>query len=187
MFVGEKNVGRFDIAMNQPFCLRGAQPLCHLNASFDYLFLRQALSLLDKIVETSVIDQFHHQIKLIVIDSRGENLDHIGMIDRRGHTRFLSKLRGLIDSAAAEILAQQLQRNETIKQRVARFVNGAHAADPERFEQNEIVERTLDAHFFTTLRASNAGERLGVGRVDGSAARWAALQNRVLNSHSMRL
>ena len=53
--------------MNQTFAIRRAQALGSLNAGLQNLFLRQTGLLLDEIVEASVLDQFHYQIKLAVI------------------------------------------------------------------------------------------------------------------------
>src|SRR2546423_8487340 len=66
MLVCEKYVGRLHVTVNQTFCVRCAQPLRRLNTNFQYLFFAEALLLLDQIIETSALHQFHHEIKLPV-------------------------------------------------------------------------------------------------------------------------
>ena len=67
MFVGEKNVGRLHIAMNQALGISRAQTFGRLNPGLQHLFLGQTRMLFDEIVETSSLNQFHYQIKLAMI------------------------------------------------------------------------------------------------------------------------
>ena len=188
ILIDEENVGRFHVAMNKAFPMRGPEPFCDLNAGFEHLFLRQTRLLLDKIIQAPVIDQLHHQIKLSVIGSGSENLHDIRMIDRCRHARFLLQLRRVIDSSP-KVLTQQFQRNKTIEQRVARLINRPHAADAERLDQDKMIERSFGAHFSATLRAGHAGQWLRRRRVDNRAAGQARLRRRwvFLSSHSIRL
>ena len=114
VFVDEEDVRGFDVAMNEPFCIRRPQAFRDLNAGLKHLFFRQMFSLLYKIIQAAVIDQLHHQIKLPVIGTRRKNLYHIGVINRCRYTRFLLQLFGLIDPAF-QILAQQFQRDQALE------------------------------------------------------------------------
>jgi hypothetical protein len=129
-----------------------------------------------------MIDQLHNEVELIVVYSRRKNLNDIWVIGRRRHTRFLLQLRAVIDFLP-EIFPQQLQRHETIQQCIPRLVNRAHPANAERFLQNEIVEGTLNPHFFPTRRAGNAEEGLGRARLDRRTAGGTFLRSSIVSCH----
>ena len=108
MLVGEQDVGWFNVAMNQPLGVGGAQSFGHLHAGFEHLFLRQALPLLNQIIQAAVIDQLHDKIELVMVHSGRKNLDDIGMTNRCGNAGFLLQ-SGAVISFVAQIFAQQFQ------------------------------------------------------------------------------
>lgn len=110
------------------------------------------------------------------------------MIDRGGDACFVLQTRSVIDFAA-EIVAQQFQRDLAIEQRIARFVNRAHAADAERFQEHEIIERALDSNFLAAARTIDARERLDRRCVNQRAASGTRLRKRrlLVRSHRFRL
>ena len=186
VLIDKENIGRFDVAMNETFAMAGPQSFCDLDAGFKHLFFRQPFLMLDKIIQAPMIDQFHHEIKLSVIDSGRKNLHYIWMIDRCRQARLLLQLRRVIDSSP-EVLAQQFQRNKAIEQRVARFIDCSHSADAERLHQDEMIERALDAHFFPALWAGHARQWLCRRRINNRAAGRTGLRRRrvSLSSHSI--
>ena len=182
MFVRKKNVRRFDVAMHQPFGLGRAQTLRHLDSRFEHLFLRDAFLFFDYVIEASVIDLF---IEIpLPWRSRKKYLDDMRMIDRCHDARFLLQLRGVI-RIGAQFFAQKFQGHESIQSRVPRLVDRTHPAGPKRFQENEIVERSLDANLFAAFGTIHARKRFRVGRVDCRAASGTFLQNRlrVFSSH----
>jgi hypothetical protein len=64
------------------------------------------------------------------------------------------------------IAPQKFQRDEAIQSCVARFKDRSHPADTERFDENEIIERTFHAKFLAALWTGNARERFGVARIN---------------------
>lgn len=60
--------------MNEPFLVRPPQTARNLNPRPEDLRFRQSLVLRHQVVETFVLDQFHHQIKLAMIRARGKDL-----------------------------------------------------------------------------------------------------------------
>jgi len=66
-----------------------------------------------EIVETSVIDQFHHHIKLAVVRSQREYLHDIRMIHTGSDARLLLQLSIMI-RFATKILVQQFERHEPL-------------------------------------------------------------------------
>src|SRR6476469_11136985 len=87
--IGEKNVARFDVAMNQPGIQRSLQSFRDLNSELDRLQFRNALFVFHSIVETAAIDQFHHDVELPVIFADREDLDDMRMFDRSRDARLL--------------------------------------------------------------------------------------------------
>ena len=69
VFVNEQNVGWFNIAMDETLPTRRTQPFGDLNAGLKHLLFRQSSSLLYEIVEASMINQLHHDVKLTMIGS----------------------------------------------------------------------------------------------------------------------
>ena len=164
--------------MDEPFFLRRDQTVCDLDADFENALFRHAFQLRDQIIEAPVIDQFHHHIKLTVIAAQRVNLHDMGVINRRRDAGFVLQLRGGIGRGAG-FRSEKFQRDEALELCVARFVNGAHAARAERFEQEKIIEGTIDAQFLTAPRAGDARQRLGLRRVDLRAARRTRLNSGV--------
>ena len=114
--------------MNKTLAMRRPQSFCDLNTEFKHLFLRKPIPLLDKVIQTSAINEFHHNIKLSVIGPGGEDLYNIGMVDGGSHACLLLQSRGVV-AFAAKIPAQQFQRHEAIQQRITRLKNRTHAAN----------------------------------------------------------
>jgi hypothetical protein len=121
------------------------------------------LPLFDGIVEAPLIDQLHDKIKLPMVAPERENFYNVRMIYRSGDTRFLLQLRGV---TGFSVPPQKFQRDEAIQRGVACFINGTHSTDTERFDENEIIKRALDAKLFATLWTWNPRKRFGVARVD---------------------
>ena len=88
LFIDKQNVGRFYVSMNQTLAVSCAKSSGNLNANVEHLVFRQAAMRLHKIVEASVIDQFHYDIKLAVVGSQREYLHNVGMIHRSSDARF---------------------------------------------------------------------------------------------------
>src|SRR5262249_19412499 len=137
--------------------------------------LGKLFPLLNGIVETSLIDQFHDKIELTMVAAEGVNFDDVRMIDRRGDARLLLQLRGVIRFGIAP---QKFQGDESIESGVSRFVNRTHPTDTQRLDKNETVERAFDPKFLTTLRTRNAREWFDVSGVDLRPATRAGLHLR---------
>jgi len=67
--IGEENIRRLDVAMDQTLCMRGLQTFRDLDCGLQNFRFGKLLPLFDGIVETPVIDQLHDKIKLPVVAS----------------------------------------------------------------------------------------------------------------------
>src|SRR5438093_13724108 len=92
VFVDEQNIGRLNVTMNQTLSVGGTQSFRDLNAGLEHQLFGQVCLLLDQIIEASMINQLHYEIKLPMICSGREYLNHIGMIYGGGNARFLLQL-----------------------------------------------------------------------------------------------
>ena len=108
--------------MDQTFLVRGPQTSRDLNASLEDTQFGHTPSLRHQVIQTAVVDQFHHEIKLTVICAGRKNLDDVRIIDRSGRARFLFEPARFV-GIGAQFFPQNLQRYETIQPRVARFIN----------------------------------------------------------------
>jgi hypothetical protein len=68
----------------------------NLDAKVEHLVFWQPALRLDEVIETSVIDQFHHHIKLAVVHSQREYLDDVGMVHRGSNARLSLQLSIMI-------------------------------------------------------------------------------------------
>src|SRR5437667_11547437 len=96
LFIDKQNVGRLHVSMDQTLPVSCTQASCNLDPDVENLLFRQAALRLDEIVETSVIHQLHHHIKLAVVSSQREYLNDVGMIHRGSNARLLLQLSSMI-------------------------------------------------------------------------------------------
>jgi hypothetical protein len=108
-----------------------------------------------------MINQFHHNIELSVIGPGGEDLYNIGMVYGGGHARLLLQSRGVV-AFPLRSLRNSFSATRTIKERVTRLINRAHAANAKRLEQYEMIERPFRPRFLTAIRTGT--------RASGSAS-----------------
>src|SRR4030095_9503778 len=86
---------------------------------------------------------------------------------------------------AAEIPAQQLQRNKTIKNRVTRLIHRAHAAHAKRLQQNEMIKCPFHPNLLAAFWAGDSRQRFCVARIDCHATGRACLYHCELPSSTI--
>jgi len=155
--------------VDQSDALRGLQALGDLDRDFERLAFRNALLLKHQIVETSLVHDFHRDVVNAVVFAEGENFHDMRMIDRCGDLRFVVELREKL-RIAAELAAQQLDRDGPVQVHVGRFVNRAHAASAENFLQLILAKLPPYAHGQSARRTLHRRKGLLVGDVEHRAA-----------------
>jgi hypothetical protein len=178
--IGEEDVGRFYIAVNEAFRLRGLQAFRDLNSGLEHLRFRHSRRLRHEVVEAAVIDQFHHEVDLPVIGPGGVNLDDVRMIHGRGDARLLLEPRGF-GRIGAQFLPQKFQRDKAIEARVARLVNRSPSRRRRASRQRRNYRTRARPETSRHSRAGDVHQRLEIGDVDDGAARGAALLRHVGN------
>src|SRR5204862_4934518 len=127
-----------------------------------------------QIVEASMIDQFHNDIKLAVVHSQREYLHDVGMIHRSRNARLLLQLNIMI-RFATKLLVQQFERNEPLQLRVARLIHCAHSTGTKRLQRYKMIEGSLQQIFLTAVPADHPHQRFitaGVERGTAYPTRW---------------
>ncbi len=174
LLVDKQNVGRLHVSMNQTLPVSCAKSSRDLNANVEHLVFLQATLRLHQIVETSMIDQLHHHVKLAVVHSQREYLHDIGMIYGSRNARFLLQLNITI-RFAAKIPVQQFERNEPLQLRVTRLIYCAHSTGTERLHRHKMIEGSLQEIFLTAISTDHPYQRfITIGIECGTAypARW---------------
>ena len=106
-----------------------------------------------------MINQFHDYIELAVIQSQRKYLHDVRMIYRRGNAGLLLQLKIMI-RFAADILAQQFQRDEPLQLRVARFIHSAHSTGTQCLHGHKMIEGALKQIFLTAVPANDPHQGL---------------------------
>src|SRR4029077_12174243 len=135
----------------------------------EHLVFRQTALRLHEIVETSMIDQLHHHIKLAVVHSQREYLHDVGMIHTGSNARLLLQL-SIMTRFATKILVQQFERYEPLQLRVARLINCAHSTGTKRLHRHKMIERSLQQIFLTAVTADHPYQRFITAGIEHSTA-----------------
>src|SRR5438552_4722195 len=138
-----KNIGRLDVAMDDPLGVRGFQGIHYLDGQIDGLLLRQWPAS-NVILQSPTFEQLHHDELLLIMLTDLIHRADIRMIERRSSTRFAQEPleRALI---FCQILGQELQGHRSLQDKVFGTVNDPHAAASELFE-NAVVGHSRAKH-----------------------------------------
>src|SRR5262249_27230643 len=174
LVIDKQNVGRLHVSMHQTPPVSCTQSSRDLDANVEHLMFRHPVLRLHKIVETSMIDQFHHYIKLAVVRSQREYLHDIRMIHRGSNARLLLQL-SIMTRFATKILMQQFERNEPLQLCVACLIHRAHSTSTKRLYRHKMIEGSLQEIFLTAIPADHPHQRFIAASVERGSAyptRW---------------
>ena len=133
---GQQDVGALDVAVYNAFLVRGLQALRRLGRDVEGFVERQGTAA-DLLVEAGALDVGHRDEDLAVDLVDLMNRADVGMIDRRRGLGFASKtLLGL--GVLGQPRGEKLQGDGSVEVGVEGFVNHAHPAFPEFFEQTVV-------------------------------------------------
>src|SRR5262245_45176860 len=169
LFIDKQNIGRLYVSMNQTLPVSCAKSPRDLDANVKHLVFRQAALRLHEVVETSVIDQLHHHIKLVVVHSQREYLHDVGMIHRSSNARLFLQLT-IMTRFATDILVQQFERDEPLQLRVARLIHRAHSTGTKCFHRNKMIEGSLQQIFLTAVPADHPHQRFITASIEHGTA-----------------
>ena len=109
-----------------------------------------------------------------MIAAQSEDFDDVWVIDRGGDTRFMLKLRGVIN-LVGKFLPQEFDRDEAIEPGIAGFVNRAHASTAQGFNDDVMFEDPLEVHGRSALGTDDVREWSLPIRIDARSAIRAKL------------
>ena len=175
--VGKEDVAGFDIAVNQPLLRSGLQSLRDLRANFEHLRFRYPGLDGHEVIQRSLLDQFHREIKLSGRLAEGKNAHRVRMVDRGGHARLLLEF-GPLFLARAHLAPQHLERDHAGERVVVGLEDRAHAALTDQPDEFEVVEDAACGQSLPAMGTKDGGKGQFVGDIDGTAAGRAALDQR---------
>lgn len=125
-----------------------------------------------------MVDQFHHKVKLTMVVPGRKQLDHIRVIHCRGDAGLLFQSRAF-HRIQAQLPSQDFQRDQPVQPRVPRFVDRAHTANTQRFEELKMIEGVIDPEFRPAPGTVDSRQRFGGRHVHRLSAARTILRRRV--------
>ena len=129
---GHKQVGRLDVAMDDPLAVRSIECIGDLDTEREHhLQLRCARD--DKILERGAFQEFHgDEAASLVLANLVDGAD-VGMVQSRGGTRLSAEaLQG--KCVAGQLIGKKLQGDKAAQFLVLRLVDDSHAAAAKSFD-----------------------------------------------------
>ncbi len=125
--LGDENVCRFDVAVQQPLAVRVREAVADLSGVVDGDRLRQFSVGGDHLAERWAVDEFHHDVVRVAFTSDVVGVDDVGMRKTGGGFGFL------IEAAhefliGGVLLAQDFDGDAPPQQRVGSAIHGRHTA-----------------------------------------------------------
>ena len=140
--LGDENIGRLDVAMDDAFAVRGVESFRDLDSNFEGGFrLHRAPA--DTVLQRHPVHELHGDERLAGILADVVNGANVGMIERRRGLGFAPKpFEGL--RVARQFHGKEFQGDETIQARILRFVDHAHTAAAELFDNAVMGNRAAN-------------------------------------------
>ena len=135
----DKNIRGFDIAMNDALGMSGIERVGNLNCQTEQNIRLDGLSA-DQMLERFAIQKLHGDECLSVLLADVVNGANIRMIQRGCGLRFALET-GKSLRVASNFLRQEFERDEAMKPGVFRFVNDAHPAAAQFFDDAVVGNR----------------------------------------------
>ncbi len=124
--LGYKNVGGFDVAVDDALRMRRVQSIGDLDGQRDHGFVIQGLAR-NQMLQGHAVQKLHGNEGVLIVLADFVDRANVGMIQGRGGARFAAKaLQSL--RVLREIIGQELEGDEASKLGVLGFVDDAHAA-----------------------------------------------------------
>ena len=147
--IGNEDVRRFDIAMDNPFAVRGLKRVGHFNCEREQALLFHG-SAFNQVLQCLARKTFHHDEQMSIVLADLVDGANVGMIQGRSSASFPAKalqslwiLRGVI--------RKKFECDEAAEQRVFCLVHDSHATTAEQFD-DPVVGDSLSDHFWSINR-----------------------------------
>jgi hypothetical protein len=175
--LGDKNVGRFDVAMDDSLGVSGIQCIGNLNRQAEQNIDIDRLSC-NTMFQRHTIEKFHSEERLAIVLANIANRTDIRVIQRRCSLR-LALEAGQCLRVTGNFFWQELEGNKTVKPVVLGLVDHAHTATTEFFD-DAVVRDGLADHW----RESYVGETRQVNASKGVALQRGRILVETSSSHA---
>ena len=129
MLAAEQDVGRLDVAMDQPDGVRGVERGADLEADRGDAVGGQPVLARQQPLQVGALDVAHDEVEVAGLLARRVDRDDVRVVDRRGHARLA--LEALAEAGVARaVRGDQLDRDGAAERELGRAVDDAHAAAP---------------------------------------------------------
>ena len=113
--LGDKNVGRLDVTVNDSFGVRGVQSVRNLNSPFEHIFQSATASPAMRCFQRRALHEFHGDERSAVLLADLVDGADIGMVQRGSRARLSAKtLQSL--RILRHVVGQKFQRNEATEE-----------------------------------------------------------------------
>ena len=141
--LGDKNIRRLDVAMNDALCMRGVERIGDFDGQCENLVYFQRTAG-DAMLQRHAIEKFHGNEGFAVLVVNFVDRADIGMIQRGGRLGFaLKAAKGL--RVFSDVIGQELEGNKAVKLHILGFVDNPHAAATELL-QDAVVRNGFANH-----------------------------------------
>src|SRR5581483_1837953 len=144
--VSDKNIRRFDIAMNNALRMRRIQRIGHLDPEGEQ-FLQLERGSVNQVFQRLAAQAFHDDEEMPFVLANFVDGANVGMVECRCGPCFAAKTLQRL-RVLRSLFVKKLKRNEPAKRSVLRFVNHSHATSPEHL-QDAVVGDCLADHLFS--------------------------------------
>ena len=160
--LGDENVGRLDVAMNNALGVGGVERIGDFDAQGENRFQFHGAGA-DQVLERDAVKKFHDQKGAAVFLADVVDRADVGMVERRGGLGLAAEALERL-TVLRQIFRQELQRDEAAEARVFGFVNHAHAAAAELLDDpivgdGLIEQRRRPSPWFSHARSRAPGSQ----------------------------
>ena len=140
--LSDKNIGGFDIAMNDSLAMRGVECIGNFDGQPEQYLVLDRLSA-DGVFERHAIQKLHRDKSAAVCLAYVVNRANVGMVESGGRLRFPLKARQRL-GIAGYFLRQELERHKAMQPGVFGLVDNAHPAAAKLFHDAVVGNSFAD-------------------------------------------
>ena len=148
--LADENVGGLDVAVDNAFAVRGIESICDLDGELEKL-LKGNRSGLQPLLERLPGQEFHGDEVLAFFFADVVDRADIGMVQRRGGAGFAAKAFERL-GIASEVVRKEFEGDVAAEADVFGFINHAHSATAEFFQDAVMADGFADHPRSTSLR-----------------------------------
>ncbi len=145
---GNKNIGRLDVAVDDAFLVCRVERVGHFDSPIEHPFHLDGLAP-DAVLQRRALHQFHGDVGLAFVLPDFVNGADVGMVQRRGGSRFALEAFELL-RIARKFVGQKLQRHKPAERGVFSLVDDTHPSAAELIEhaimRNDVVWHARGSH-----------------------------------------